>query len=181
MQRNIDTITDIDDCIVEFEKIIINAKSTAIPTERNGSDGLFIDPHTRSLIIQRNYFRKIFLRNRNPIDNDIYKSLQKMVRRNIANLARERWETKLQNCESNNVEVFKLAKALKRKTTTIPTLDTVAVSDRDKAKILAERFNSNHINPLEKKQIRHTKMVERDVNNFLKLILISGASHYKFP
>lgn len=56
-----------------------------------------------------------------------------MVKNNIRQLTRDRWESKLKDCESSNVAVFKLAKSLKRKQISIPVLDTVAVSEMDKA------------------------------------------------
>lgn len=63
--------------------------------------------------------------------------------------------------------VFKLAKSLKRKQISIPVLDTVAVSDMNKAKALAEQFYKNHQNPLKNKLKIHTKPYKmRLINSF---------------
>lgn len=157
---------EIDEALAQLETIILQAKEEAIPQERNGSDGLFIDDETRFYVRQRNYFRMIYLRTRDPSDLDNYNYLRKLVKENIIRLTTERWETKLKDCDSNHTAVFKLAKSLKRKRIQIPPLGT-AVSDSDKAEILSENFASNHNNPLKTKLIKHTRNVNRVVKTFL--------------
>lgn len=86
---------------------------------------------------------------------------------NLNKLRSVRWEKKLTDCDVNHTSVFKIAKSLKRKTTSIPPLQGNIVSDCDKAKLIAETFHKNHDNPLKNKLKVHTKLVDSTVKSFL--------------
>lgn len=158
---------EVDVAINSLQNIIILAQEQAIPLAHNGGDGIFLDPHTKFLVQMRNVFRRRFLRYHDPLDNDICKKFRKLINSNIISLRNDRWEQKLKHCDVDHTGVFKIAKSLKRHSSYIPPLQGGALSNKDKAKLIAETFYNNHINPLKNKLKNHTKLVNHEVESFL--------------
>lgn len=171
MDPIINSTDEIDKKIKDLTTLIQEAKTVAIPQERSGHDKIFIDPLLKNIINQRNYFRRRFLHNHDPIDNDYYKELQSLVKSKLKEARQQRWENKIKDCTPQNNNIHMLAKSIKRNKTDIPNLidesNNTASSDIEKASSLANYFSNNHTNTLNNSLIIHTNRVNATVKTFL--------------
>lgn len=141
MLSPINNPVDIDNLLTKFQEIVIKAQNESVPKQHSGSDGLFLDPHTKFLISIRNVFRRRYLRYFDPLDNEISVNNRNLINNNLKNLRNARWEKKLADCDSNHTEVFKLAKSLKRKSSSMPILNGNVTGELEKAQLIAETFH----------------------------------------
>lgn len=168
---DINSPSAIDSCINELTTAIQESMKKAIPIQRFGPDRLLINDNLRLIINYRNYYRKRFLRYHNIIDKEKFNHFANLVKYEIRELQRERWEKKLNHCETDKDELYKIAKTLKAKSSLIPPLKlsngTILTDNNSKANALADRFVLNHTNPLESKHKIHTKHVLTTVDTYL--------------
>lgn len=107
------------------------------------------------------------MRYHDPIDNDICVNVKKLINTNLKTFRNIRWEKKLEECDANHTTLFKISKSLKRKVTPIPPLQSgTAVSDQEKAQLIAETFLKNHENLLKNNMKVHTKLVNTTYSEF---------------
>lgn len=115
------------------------------------AEGVFIPRQLRGLIKWRNKLRKIWQVSRGPADKSAYKIAQKIVREEINKETARQWRSTLENLNTGDGSVWRLAKSLRRnkevKMGRLRGKDRFVFSDGEKAEVMAdslqEQFKPN--------------------------------------
>ena len=160
----------IDKAIEQLNETIMRARDVAIPLMNESKDRIIIPEELRTIIRLRNKFRSKFIKNRDPTDKIICKSLCAIINEEIASLKAKRWEKQLSAINSNNPKIYQLIKS-RKSIKILPSLtnaDETLLSNQDIADDLAQNFAKAHQNPLKEANKAFTKKVERTVKNYIK-------------
>lgn len=163
--------SSIDHLVEKLTHAITDAEAISVPTISNKKSEFIMTPELRELITARNYYRKRFTRNRDPVSNLQFNELKKRVKTLINHLKCEKLNSILLDSNANNNNIYKVIKT--RRHIYIPHLkpsspnDRLITSNPAKAQALASHFANCHINQLSNHLKSHTSIVNRTVNNFL--------------
>lgn len=161
----------IDELIHILTDATKEAVDTAIPKYSNNKSEFIITPHLRSLITERNYFRRRFTRTRHPFDELKFKELKFRVSSCICELKRNRLDRILLDCNYAHNNIFKVIKT--KRHVNLPALRPVSASQRlitsreGKAEELANTFLNNHNNSLRDNLKTHTAKINKEVTSYL--------------
>lgn len=159
---------EIDLMIKIFERNIKMAQSLAIPTQRKCL-GVFPSVDLLVLSSRRNYFRRKFNRLHDHDSLMNYLKFFQLSKQEVIKILNYNWETKLKNCTPQNNNLFKIARGLKNKNRSIPSLkqnNVIFSSPLDKVELLGDHFYSAHENELGNKSQKFTKDVQKTVKSF---------------
>lgn len=162
--------------IDELIHILTNATNEAvestIPKYSNNKSEFIITPQLRSLITERNYFRRRFTRTRHPFDELKFKELKSRVTNCICELKRNRLDKILIDCNYAHNNIFKIIKT--KRHVNLPALRPVSANQRlitskeGKAEELANTFINNHKNSLHNNLKTHTNKINKEVARYLE-------------
>ncbi|GFW46412.1 uncharacterized protein TNCV_4811001 [Trichonephila clavipes] len=99
--------------------------------------------HIQNLIRQKNKARKTFQDTLNPIHKTNYNILQKMIRKELKKFSDQTWKIKLEAMNTQDNTLWQYQKYFRKKRSDIPSLNNTAITDKQKAELLAETFQSN--------------------------------------
>lgn len=149
INKNINSTSDIDKEVENFIKCINEAADSTIPKQRAGTFHIHLPHNIKQLIDNRNKLPKIFQRTANSEIKKIHTQLSNKIKRSIKKFYNNEWTYKLTNLNIQDNSLWKMAKCLTRKNNSnkISALHGkrgVAVSDIEKAEVLAEHYESVH-------------------------------------
>ncbi|GFT51380.1 probable RNA-directed DNA polymerase from transposon X-element [Trichonephila clavipes] len=140
--NSINSSSDIDLKISEFTDTVRAAHSHAsrpIETLRKS----FTPHHIHKLIRQKNQFRNLYHRTLDPHYKTLYNRAQKNVKKELKNYTNENWTARLQALNTQDNSLWAVQKFFKNKRSDIPSLHCTAITDKQKADILAESILTN--------------------------------------
>ncbi|GBL92493.1 hypothetical protein AVEN_246059-1, partial [Araneus ventricosus] len=135
----INSPSDLENLVEKFETIIINAKIAASNPIHNSQT--YIDPRIRELNNERNFVRKTFQRNRDPVLKAILNKLNKKINKLNDKIETDNYIKTLTDINTDDGTFWKFTQPFKRKKHTIPTLNgptSIAQTNIEKANCLAE-------------------------------------------
>ena len=144
----IDSQPEIDSCIEKINSIIIQGMKQNIPNK--SKDSHLSNPfssNVKNLIKHRNHFRKLYQRTMIPAYKSSFNQLNRMIKRCIQSERQSNLQDKLSNLSFHDNSLFRHTKAIKNRKRNIPPLiqgNNTAYSDKDKADMLADTFDSVH-------------------------------------
>ncbi|GFV74347.1 probable RNA-directed DNA polymerase from transposon X-element [Trichonephila clavipes] len=99
--------------------------------------------HIQNLIRQKNKARKTFQNTLNPIHKTNYNRLQKMIKKELKKFSDQTWKIKLEAMNTQDNTLWQYQNYFRKKRSDIPSLNNTAITDEQKAELLAETFQSN--------------------------------------
>ncbi|GBO13759.1 RNA-directed DNA polymerase from mobile element jockey [Araneus ventricosus] len=174
----INSPSDLENLVEKFETIILDAKiaaSNPIPNSQT-----YIDPRIRELNNERNFVRKSFQRNRDPVLRAILNKLNKKINKLNDKIETDNYIKTLTDVNTDDGTFWNFTQPFKRKKHTIPTLlgpTSIAQTNIEKANCLAESLeNQFQLNDLHHNDTE--AIVQESVEKFLNS---SPNSHTDFP
>ena len=149
INQRIKSINDIETSIGNLVTVISNASSKAIPIVKGtGGKHHILPPNIKALITARYKLRKLWQRTGNNEVRKIKNKLSNTINKKIAEFNNNNWSIKLNNLNTRDNSLWKMAKCFKRKdVNSIPTLrgpDGLVHSNTDKANLLAAHYEKLH-------------------------------------
>lgn len=136
----------IDSSVDSIASIISSALIASAPMKCTSSLRYRFSHSINILIRNRNHFRNLFKRSRDPALKSSVNLLNRMIRQQVFQEKKTAFERKLQSLSFKDNSLFRFAKHLKRKKSTIPPIaDSIGThfSDKDKADAFARSFQSS--------------------------------------
>ncbi|GFV09357.1 zinc finger protein [Trichonephila clavipes] len=96
--------------------------------------------HIQNLIRQKNQARKTFQNTLNPIHKTNYNRLQKIIKKELKKFSDQTWKIKLEAMNTQDNTLWQYQKYFRKKRSDIPSLNNTAITDEQKAELLAETF-----------------------------------------
>ena len=122
--RDITGTDDLEEVAVSFGACITRALNDTTTTIRRTAGQYYIIPtRIRAIIKQRRQQKKKYQRTLDPGEKRLLNRLNNMVKEELRDFHNERWREKLDSLEVQDNSLFRMAKALTRKKTTIPPLN----------------------------------------------------------
>lgn len=132
---------EIETSIKSLTDSLINAYNEATTTYERDDNYQKLPRDISELIRHKNYIRRMWQRNRNPIDKQNYNKLKREIREMCQKHKADTWNYKVENlCTSDN-SIWKMAKCLRNKRDTnkpIIANDKNIYTDEEKLKIFAD-------------------------------------------
>ncbi|GBM88192.1 putative RNA-directed DNA polymerase from transposon BS, partial [Araneus ventricosus] len=174
----INSTNDLENLVEKFETLILDAKiaaSNPIPNSQT-----YIDPRIRELNNERNFVRKTFQRNRDPVLKAILNKLNKKIKKLNDKIETDNYTKTLTDVNTDDGTFWNFTQPFKRKKHTIPTLlgpTSIAQTNIEKANCLAESLEKQfQLNDL------HHNDTETIVRDSVEKFLNSSPNSYTdFP
>ncbi|KAG5677339.1 hypothetical protein PVAND_007106 [Polypedilum vanderplanki] len=166
----LNTTNEIDSAIENFTKLMIHARNRTVPQIKSNKYKLVLHTEVIELIKKKNKIKRIWLRNRLPQLKTEVNALEYRIKTAINNIRNSNWNHKLSEIKPSNQSVWRTARFLKVGNREMPPLRNralEAVSNQEKADMIADQFRINHINPLADINTNHVNNINCQVNNFL--------------
>jgi hypothetical protein len=174
----------IDGAIDNLVEKITHADSETVPRVQPNRFRMILSDELRELIRFRNNRRRRWRNSRDPLLKLIIKSLNKRIQRAITEYHSNCWNSKLQTFKTTDNKFWKLAKLIKNRNRTIPTLKKdgrLLSTEQEKVDAIADCFQRAHC-----LTVHDTSPHEVEVNSFLERLrsesfVNSDASTYTKP
>ena len=115
--QRIESINDIETSIGNLVTVISNASSKAIPIVKGtGGKHHILPPNIKALINARRKLRKLWQRTDSNEVRKIKNKLSNTINKKIAEYNNNKWSIKLNNLNTRDNSLWKMAKCLKKKT-----------------------------------------------------------------
>ncbi|KAG5674048.1 hypothetical protein PVAND_004037 [Polypedilum vanderplanki] len=124
-------------------------------------------PYNDDLIDERKSMKKRWQRSRDVTLKAQVRFLERLIKERVNLIRNESWSHKLSTIKPNHTNVWKLTKFLKKRDSNIPpikTADGILNTPEEKANKLAEVFESNDLNPLERSCPDFTYLIKNKVS-----------------
>ena len=135
------------DCLVDsITSSILNALSSSAPKKKVFLLRYKFSPAVSLLIKNRNHFRNLYKRSRDPSFKSSMNLLNRMIRQQVFEEKKSAFKNKLESLSFRDNSLYNFARHLKRKNSSFPPLsDAVGThySDKDKADSFARSFQSS--------------------------------------
>ncbi|GFV45676.1 probable RNA-directed DNA polymerase from transposon X-element [Trichonephila clavipes] len=99
--------------------------------------------HIQNLIRQKNKARKTFQNTLNPIHKTTYNRLQKLIKKELKKFSDQTWKIKLEAMNTQDNTLWQYQNFFRKKRSDIPSLNNTAITDEQKAELLAKTFQGN--------------------------------------
>lgn len=142
----LDSPTNIDLSIENLTTALSDSLINSSPAKTRPLTRYKYSPHVANLIKNRNHFRNLFKRTRDPSYRSSVNQLNKLIRNQVRVEKYTAWEDKLRNLSFTDCSLYSISKSLKRKRRSIPPLKDVQghhFSDKDKAEAFARVFKQS--------------------------------------
>lgn len=140
------TKSEVDQGVAHLITVIQEAMASSIPKTTTTRTPDQLPPHLQALKRTKNAAKRKWLRNRRAIDRNAHNLARKLFEKQLAEWQNQKWSDTLKKV-SNHTDVWKLAKALKRKTENTPPLTTqtgIAHTAEEKAAAISHHFEAVH-------------------------------------
>ncbi|KAG5670078.1 hypothetical protein PVAND_000363 [Polypedilum vanderplanki] len=157
----------IDDYINQFTKTILDAQHKAVPHKTCSNYKLNLPDDLIEKIKIKNTMKRRWQRSRDVTLKAQVRFLERLIKVRVNLVRNENWSHKLSTIKPNHTNVWKLTKFLKKRDSNIPpikTADGILNTPEEKANKLAEVFESNHLNPLERSSPDFTSLIKNKVS-----------------
>jgi len=143
--ENLTSVEAIDSCIVQLSHVITDSLKCSAPRKSPLISRYKFSPAIALLTKNRNYFRNLFKRTGIPAYKSSMNQLNRMIRSQLRKEKIDAYEEKLRDLNFADNSLFRYAKSLKRKRSSIPPLrdgNALVYSDVEKAEVFARSFSS---------------------------------------
>ena len=164
----------IDSTVDSISSIISSALNCSAPRKKAFLLRYKYSHAVNTLVKNRNHFRNLYKRSRDPAFKSSVNLLNKMIRQQVFVEKKSTFEDKLSSLTFKDNSLFRFAKSLKRKNSSIPPLtDSTGphYSDEDKANAFARSFQES-FNAV---QNSHSKF-DNEVNTSIQLLTATNLS-----
>ncbi|KAG5684921.1 hypothetical protein PVAND_014129 [Polypedilum vanderplanki] len=149
INNNIISNRNIDECILQIEKLLKNSLIKFVPKKNNNHSVRYKYSSEIDLLIkERNHLRNQYKKTAINHFRSLFYQINRLIRSRIAQHKLELFKDKLASLSTRDNSIFSLTKALKKKKCSIPPLigsSNLVYSDEDKANSLANTFKNNHL------------------------------------
>ena len=168
------TNSEIDLIVAEITDSLLIAQELNVPkinTNSNNNATFIPTPLLRTLITDRNFFRRKVTRTHNSIFKFLYNEFKRRVELEIKNIQNNKFLRILVDCNEQHNKIYKVIK--NRRHVNLPNLNPMVPGDRkhvsplSKAEAIAGNFLNNHTNHLVGAHVTHTRMVNNSVKSLL--------------
>lgn len=140
----------IDHAIADLVDLINDATNSSVPKKKPFRFRYPFSDMLKLLTRERNYYRNLFKRSCDSRYKSLMNQLNRLIRDETSILSRKKFEARLADLHADNNSLWQFIKSLKNKKHIIPPLKNVAnnslaFSEDDKAKALAENFRKSHL------------------------------------
>jgi hypothetical protein len=177
---------DIDTAINAVTTLIQEAGNISIPTSTGIKKEQALPSSILKLIKEKNTSRGKWQKTRSVDDRKRYNWLHRQVKLEIRQWLQDSWHNKLTSVSTTDGSLWKLCKALSRKSSNnIPPLTRPdrnrgkATNNRDKAELIRDHFVSIHKTAASRGNKSHTELIESKVDKILSLTTPTTGSTIK--
>ena len=146
LKADLKTTADVNARVESLIRVVFGAVNETIPNKTSTNFYKHLPNYIRNLVKNRNSLRRIFQRTVSNTVRKIKNQLANKINREISKVNNTNWNNKLKSIKIQDNSLRKMAKCpTKGKLNTIPTLhgkNGMAVSDDDKANVLADHYES---------------------------------------
>ena len=157
----------IDAAIENFTNINNHAISHSVPLRTQSFLSKKLPQNIQSLITDRNYHRRQWVRYRFSGDFQLVKSLNSQINTEIEKFRNNKWNDLLQSLDKGSSPFWNLTKIIRKKSKTIPILvqnNTRFSTSAEKCEVLAQTFKANHCHSVHLSD----SATETEVNNTIR-------------
>lgn len=144
--NNLSSAPFIDTVISQVNNIITESLSCSSPRRKPLMLRYNYSETVKNLIQNRNFYRNLFKRSRDPAFKSSVNLLNRLIRQHVRTEKLKQFEDKLCSLSYADNSLFRHVKSSKRKRHVIPPLkvnDTLVYSSKDKAEVLAQNFQNS--------------------------------------
>jgi hypothetical protein len=149
INNNINSIAELDTEIKKYTKAIEESRKAHSQTIKINTQKIQLPETITNLIKNRNKLRKTQQRTGQQALATQLKTLNNNIKHQIADYKNNKWNETLQKATTRDNSIWKLAKTFSKRRQKIPPLTTTdieAVTDAQKAEVLAQHFHKIHKN-----------------------------------
>lgn len=162
----------IDSMVRSFTDLILRVQDFTVPLELPNRYAIELTPEIRALIIVRRAKRREWQSTRNPRCKTVVNLLKRIIQEKVNELRNGNWSRMLENLpeDDNKRSLWRLSRYLKNKSREIPPLsvdDKILLTEEEKTKALADKFEEFHQNTLAGDDPNHTNEVTSQVTRYL--------------
>ncbi|KAG5669831.1 hypothetical protein PVAND_000124 [Polypedilum vanderplanki] len=167
-EPQLDSAQQIDTTVKNLSELILHARNRAVPLTINKSFCLVIDENLKAKIKVKNQLRRLWMRTRLPHFKSQVNALECQIKQEINSIRNANWNHKLADIKPNNQTIWRTARYLKLGKRQLPPINNsgqLAITDIEKANMIAVQFNENFSNTLTS-SINQSQIITRTINNF---------------
>jgi len=160
----IQTSEELENEVQKFTNTIQNCIKQTIPVKTNQQIQDKLPPNILQMISHRNKIRKKWQITRNPQYKNIIKHTNNEIRIAVAKHRNDTWNRKLKKINPRDNSLWRMTKIFKNEFNPIPTLTTngkEAITDLDKANMLADQFELTHNIDLINNSNKHIEIIHQ--------------------